>query len=351
MTKKDMSGLCDSLFPAMLCSGLRFLSASARTMDAEESVSGLSSGDESEQFCNDASQSINSLRGLRLPQQSLRRPPRQALPFVPYEDWIPGQLYNDLPPSCMHYIMEWKLTLNRRVAAKQTEDDLVVAPSDFWNEELSTKLANIVQSTGKPCEADATTIVISVNDRSEHDITKRFEKLDIDWSIVERQLQAWSHLLPIGKKLRINVSFNYIESKAARTAGRGATAAQLAERSDRLDAEQAVLDRPAAWRHVYSLLRCPGAPCDRGPHCWQDSADGHKHYRLLTHHLRNLVKFVQRGGTLDSHDDIPQEIRTELYAEAQQHLSRKRKRRDSGSSLTGHPIVVNNYIPAHPSLQ
>jgi hypothetical protein len=112
-----------------------------------------------------------------------------------------------------------------------------------------------------------------------------------------------------------------------------------------------VLDRPAAWRHVYSLLRCPGAPCDRGPHCWQDSADGHKHYRLLTHHLRNLVKFVQRGGTLDSHDDIPQEIRTELYAEAQQHLSRKRKRRDSGSSLTGHPIVVNNYIPAHPSLQ
>ena len=104
----------------------------------------------------------------------------------------------------MHYIMEWKLTLNKRVIAKQTEDDLVLAPSDFWNEELSSKIADIVKSSGKPCKADATTIVISVNDRSEPDITKRFEELQIDWPIVENKLQAWSHLLRIGKRLRIS---------------------------------------------------------------------------------------------------------------------------------------------------
>jgi hypothetical protein len=67
----------------------------------------------------------------------------------------------------MLYLIEWKLTLSRRVAAKQTGDDLVVAPSDFLNEELSSKIADIVISTSKPCEADATTIVVSVNDRSE----------------------------------------------------------------------------------------------------------------------------------------------------------------------------------------
>jgi hypothetical protein len=124
--------------------------------------------------------------------------------------------------------------VNRRIIAKQTENDLVVAPSDFWTEELFSKIADIVKSTGKSCEADATTIAISVNDRSEHDITKRFAKLDSDWLVIERQLQAWSHLLRIGKKLRINVSFNYTESnKASRTAGRGATAAALAERNNR----------------------------------------------------------------------------------------------------------------------
>ncbi|PQE31101.1 Short chain dehydrogenase reductase family protein [Rutstroemia sp. NJR-2017a WRK4] len=164
----------------------------------------------------------------------------------------------------------------------------------------------------KSCEADATTITISVNDRSEHDITKRFTKLNIDWLVIERQLQAWSHLLRIGKKLRINMLFNYTESsKASCTAGRGATAAALAERNTRIDAEQAHSGGPDAWRHVYNLLRCPGSPCDLGPYCCQDR-ETYKHYKLLGHYLRTLVKFVQHGDKLESHDDVPQDVRTQL---------------------------------------
>ncbi len=320
-------------------------------MDADDSVNEWSSDIESDrQPSDDSSLNIQPARGARLPQ-SQRRPANRTLSFVPYADWSPDQAYDDLPPSCMHYFMEWKLTVNRRIIAKQTENDLVVAPSDFWTEELFSKIADIVKSTGKSCEADATTIAICVNDRSEHDITKRFTKLDIDWLVIERQLQTWSHLLRIGKKLRINVSFNYTESnKASRTAGRGATAAALAERNTRLDTEQAVSGGPDAWRQVYSLMRCPGPPCDLGPYCWQD-LETHKHYKLLGHILRTLVKFVQRGGKLESHDDVPPDVRTQLYAEQQQHQNRKRKRRDSGSSPTGQPpMIINNYIPSCPSL-
>ena len=39
---------------------------------------------------------------------------------------------------------------------------------------------DIVKSMGKPCKADATTIVMSVNDCSKQDITKRFKELQID---------------------------------------------------------------------------------------------------------------------------------------------------------------------------
>src|SRR6266487_1942787 len=107
--------------------------------------------------------------------------------------------------------------------------------------------------------------------------------------------------------------------KAARTAGRGDTATGLAERNNQVDAEQVVSSRPDAWRHVYCLMRCPGPLCDLGPYCWQDS-EKKRHYKLLAHHLRNLVKFVQRGCKLELHDDVPQDIQTQLYAEQQQHL-------------------------------
>jgi hypothetical protein len=145
------------------------------------------------------------------------------------------------------------MTLNNRVIAKQTEQDIVLAPGDFWDQTLWPELEKLAEKTrsNKPCKADATTIVMSVTDRSERDITKRFDELVIDWLAVERQLQTWSHLTRNGKKMRIQVAFNYLESgKTARSAGRGASAYQLAERNARLDAEHVASGAPDPWRQV-----------------------------------------------------------------------------------------------------
>jgi hypothetical protein len=51
----------------------------------------------------------------------------------------------------MHYTIEWKLTVNKKMAAKQTEDNLIVASNDFWNKKLAAKLEEIVKSRDKPC--------------------------------------------------------------------------------------------------------------------------------------------------------------------------------------------------------
>jgi hypothetical protein len=150
-------------------------------MDADDSANEWSSDNQSDrQLSDDSSLNIQPARGVRLPPQRQRRPAKKTLSFVPYADWDPEQTYNDLPPSCVHYFIEWKLTVNRRLIAKQTENDLVVALSDFWTEEIFSKIADIVKSTGKSCEANAITIAICVNDCSKHDITKHFTKLDID---------------------------------------------------------------------------------------------------------------------------------------------------------------------------
>ncbi|KAF4772716.1 hypothetical protein HER10_EVM0004022 [Colletotrichum scovillei] len=57
-----------------------------------------------------------------------------------------------------------------------------------------------------------------------------------------------------------------------------------------------------------------------------------------------LVRWVQQGHNLDTHDDVPEEIRAQLYAQEQQ--GRKRKRQDSGSDSAGHvPVIIHNHIP------
>ncbi|KAK4071308.1 hypothetical protein Purlil1_13462 [Purpureocillium lilacinum] len=282
------------------------------------------------------------------PGRSQLRPARNTLPFVPYADWDAGQSYDDVPPTCILYVLEWKITFNNRQVRKQTEEGLVVAPGEFWDEDLSIRVEDIAKKTAKPSMPDTTTIIMSVNDRGESDITKSYKELQVDWSVVERQLRSWSHLLRIGKKLKVNACFKYVEDKSATSTRRGGTTAtMLAERETRLAASQAALGGPEAYPYVFRIMRCPGAPCDLGPYCWQDP-HGQRHHKLLGHHLRELVKFVQTGGKLESHEDVPENIRLQLHAEARDRPDRKRKRNNSASTPTGQsPMIINNYIPAH----
>ncbi|KAK4171438.1 hypothetical protein QBC36DRAFT_199343, partial [Triangularia setosa] len=71
------------------------------------------------------------------------RPNYKTLPAVPYKDWSPNRSYKELPPFYVGYIMEWKLTLNKRAAAKQTEENIAVAPGNFWNNELASKIVDL----------------------------------------------------------------------------------------------------------------------------------------------------------------------------------------------------------------
>ncbi|KAK2737135.1 hypothetical protein CKAH01_18867 [Colletotrichum kahawae] len=59
--------------------------------------------------------------------------------------------------------------------------------------------------------------------------------------------------------------------------------------------------------------------------------------------MRELVRWVQQGHKLETHDDVPEEIRAQLYAQEQQ--GRKRKRQASGLDPTSHvPVIIHNHI-------
>lgn len=132
---------------------------------------------------------------------------------------------------------------------------------------------------------------MSVTDRTERDLIKRFDDIDIDWSLVEKQFVKWGELFRSGKKLRVDLSFNYTESSqsSAGTQRRGnkrgssATQRMLAEldTATQPDAEQNGSCQPSAWKEVYAVMQCPGPPCNKGPYCWRDPI-GKKHYKLRT---------------------------------------------------------------------
>lgn len=223
--------------------------------------------------------------------------------------------------------------MNNRSVSEDTEQDVALTPSAYWPLTLRGKLEKIIEdkvSRRRRVRSDDTSIAVSVNDRKQRDLKKRFNCLNIDWTTLEKQLLAWGKLYISGKELRLVINFNYIEddrypiSTVGKTEKRGRssiTKRMLNKRDEQLDAEQYISGEQSIWRAVYSLMRCPSPTYHLGPYCWQDP-HGKKHYQLRTYHLKRLIAYVEGGGILECQDDLPDAIREELFLEEQQRLER-----------------------------
>jgi cation transport regulator ChaB len=117
----------------------------------------------------------------------------------------------------------------------------------------------------------------------------------------------------------------------------------LAERAVAINTEQEATGQPPAWKGVYKTMRCPGPPCPRRPYCWQDP-NSKKHHPLKTRELQALVLHVQRGNALETHDDVPDNIRQQLYAAERQQYARHHKAADKSDSKLP-SIVIKNVLP------
>ncbi|CAI7580189.1 unnamed protein product [Penicillium pancosmium] len=273
--------------------------------------------------------------------------------LIPVAECQVGSSWNEQSPNCIHYQIEWRVKLNNRVVVKDTEQDLTSPPSSHWDQ-IAETAGNLLRrkiARRRRVRLDDTELVLSVNDRSQRDLTKRFESTSIDWTAMEKQLLAWAHLYRLGKKLRLQISLNYIEDSGplpSTTDKRGkssVTKRMLADRDAQIDAEQAS-GQHSVWRDVYRVMRCPGPPCRHdGQYCWQDP-DGNRHHRLKTHHLKALVKYVDQGGILDTYDDVPDSLREQLYAEEKQRVEKKKKPSESATiGSVCPPININNFLP------
>jgi hypothetical protein len=93
--------------------------------------------------------------------------------------------------------------------------------------------------------------VVSVTARSTPAVTKLFDDITIDWTVVERQLIEWGELFRTGKKLKLSLSFNFVDAPQSTTTSRterrgrlSRTQQMLAERDEQLGAEEVIARLP-----------------------------------------------------------------------------------------------------------
>ena len=48
-------------------------------------------------------------------------------------------LSNELPASCIQYTIEWKVTVNKKVLSRDTEEDVALTPRAYWPTTLKGK--------------------------------------------------------------------------------------------------------------------------------------------------------------------------------------------------------------------
>ncbi|EZF29621.1 hypothetical protein H101_06714 [Trichophyton interdigitale H6] len=292
------------------------------------------------------------------PHRILPQQPPERLGFLPLAEWKDGDEFDAQPPQYICYTIEWKLALNHKKVGSATEKDLVVAPSEYWEDFLREALENMLQTKRKrnqQVRPESTAIKVSVNDRTQGNLEKFYSSTDINWIPVEAQLRKWSNLLRIGKRLTVTITFNYRQDDGGDdplpTTRRGekrgrvsATTTMLAERDAFIAAEEASTGQPSSWSLVYELMQCNVSSCQlNSDWCWEDPKDG-KHYKLRQPHIERLCDYVDNGGRLEGHDDVPRDIRRDLALESQAG----RKFRKSSSSATGvpYPPVSINVLPA-----
>lgn len=202
--------------------------------------------------------------------------------------------------------------------------------------------------------SEGTAITVSVDDRSQRDLEKLCGSTSINWAPVEKQLRKWSNLLRIGKRLRVVISFNYRQEddnsvpasrRVEKRSRVSATSRMLAECDAHIDAEEESTGRPSTWNLVYSRMRCDVRSCPlKSDRCWEDPKD-HKHYKLRSPHLERLIDYVDNGGSLEGHDDVPKDIRRDLVLESQ--TGRNSKKADNTPTAGGpYPPISINVLPA-----
>ncbi|KAH6661717.1 hypothetical protein B0J14DRAFT_622130 [Halenospora varia] len=231
----------------------------------------------------------------------------QALPLLRLSGWDSEKQYDK------HNLRE---KIRARRVFSDTDPDLVLAPSDFWKVKFHPRLDNYLKDEDKFPEdkytCEETIIEVSVEKSRRRGLTKRCQKLEIDWQQVDEHLEGLSDLFSMGRKITLSMEFVYKEVACDAVTVKGKKKKKSATEAQRLQ-------RAAeAAKH-----------CKQGPHCWPDKRGIYQ--KLLPGQLEEIVghiKETMKEGETEEDVDVRIEIPPYIIKNI---LENNRKRKADGS--------------------
>ena len=73
------------------------------------------------------------------------RASRPRLSLLHREEWDKDKTYDEDPPSCLHYFIEWTVIVNKTEKWKDTEPDLVLKPAAYWQDFLKFRVERLLE--------------------------------------------------------------------------------------------------------------------------------------------------------------------------------------------------------------
>ncbi|KAF9883091.1 hypothetical protein FE257_004099 [Aspergillus nanangensis] len=158
--------------------------------------------------------------------------------------------------------------------------------------------------------------------RSQPNFYQQFQSAEVDWTDVEEQLLDWGGLIKKGKQLILDVSINYLADD---------TGPDPKRKGDKRGTNSTTSKMLAEIETLKLMLKLQLGNQQRGGMCIRKCA------------VLGPAKTKIEEGRLDlgSHDDVPGEIREELYAKEQKQRERALKPSASAPAEPGHSIHIN----------
>lgn len=286
------------------------------------------------------------------------RPRTEKLALLRLSEWDPNKVYDDFPPTCLRVTIGWKVALNGKPFAEDTDQDVALTLASYWQLVLEPKIEKEAAKKRilKPnMILQNTKVTVSVMQRSERDLVKTYDGTAVVWATIETQLDKWSDLFSAGKELRVDVLVKYDDREVA---GRQSTAAKRVDKrstgsntqqmltdlhSEQAEQEASGIKAPDYVR-LYNLFTCPSLSCNSPNYCWVDHEFGNVHRKMSTHLLGKIIDHDFKVDTVKTHRDVPEDLQTKIRMEDQQRHDRKRKAEASSPSELPR-VHITNVMP------